>query len=349
MLKRLLSFLLVLGTPWCAGALVLVDGPNDLILPAESLQGKPYVWGGIGPRGYDCSGLIYSIFRDFAPSIPRSSRELGKYGVELSRGDLNAGDLLFFATGSDPGEITHVGLYIGQNTMIHAASDGPHTGVILTDLEEKYWKSRLIAIRRVVFSPDTRVTLGLDGEIYRIRYARGTYEGPLKDGEPDGTGTFFMTSGDRYEGPLRLGQFEGRGTYLWKDGSRYTGGFHRGRFSGEGKITWAAGPTYVGSWKDDQMDGQGIYTWPSGAVYEGKFTAGYEAGGWFTSPQGRRVWAQSEDRALRFYTDESASVPIQSVGLLPPVPRAVLASNNFKASKDWDNYRGPAYPSDWER
>jgi len=111
--------------------------------------GKPYVWGGIGPASYDCSGLTMQAYHAAGFAIPRTTYAQVYAGQSVYTTDqLAPGDLVFIE-GSDPGPSGapgHVGMYIGANTIINA----PHPGaaVQLTDLSG--WIHQLVAIRRIV-------------------------------------------------------------------------------------------------------------------------------------------------------------------------------------------------------
>lgn len=83
------------------------------------LMGVPYVWGGASPSGFDCSGFVMYVFARAGVSLPHSSRAQLGYGVAVSRGALQPGDLVFFGS-----PIHHVGIYVGDGNMIHS----PHTG-----------------------------------------------------------------------------------------------------------------------------------------------------------------------------------------------------------------------------
>jgi cell wall-associated NlpC family hydrolase len=96
---------------------------------AKAQLGEPYQWGATGPDSWDCSGLTMMAYQSAAVSIPRTSREQWTFGTHIdSMADLLPGDLVFFASGSDPSTIHHVGLYIGDGEMIHA----PHTGDVVS-------------------------------------------------------------------------------------------------------------------------------------------------------------------------------------------------------------------------
>jgi peptidoglycan DL-endopeptidase CwlO len=92
---------------------------------AEAQIGKPYVWGGTGPDGYDCSGLVMMAYRAAGIDIPRTSQEQWAWGPRIAPGGEEPGDLVFFAgsdgTPTDPG---HVGLVIGNHLMVEAYATG---------------------------------------------------------------------------------------------------------------------------------------------------------------------------------------------------------------------------------
>ncbi len=102
--------------------------------------GKPYKAGGIGPDSFDCSGFVYASAKgSIGIDLPRTSRALYSYTSRIELSDLQAGDLVFFKTTSS-GTISHVGIWLGNDEFIHSASDGPRTGIIITNLKtDKYW------------------------------------------------------------------------------------------------------------------------------------------------------------------------------------------------------------------
>jgi cell wall-associated NlpC family hydrolase len=102
--------------------------------------------GGSQKSGFDCSGLIKSLFSKFNIELPRSSREQFKQGEKVDRDKLEAGDLVFFSSGgSFP---THVGIYVGNGKFLHSASKARR--VIVSDLNKLWYTMRYLGARRIV-------------------------------------------------------------------------------------------------------------------------------------------------------------------------------------------------------
>jgi cell wall-associated NlpC family hydrolase len=117
-----------------------------LIAYATSMQGKPYRVAGDSPSdGFDCSGLVYHVFRQFSVDLPRTAASMANALPSVSLADIEASDLLFFNTQSAP--FSHVGIYLGDGRFVHAPS--PRTGrVIISKVSNSYWKPRLTGARR---------------------------------------------------------------------------------------------------------------------------------------------------------------------------------------------------------
>ncbi|NOV03649.1 peptidase [Paenibacillus sp. LMG 31457] len=80
----------------------------------------PYLWGGMSSFGYDCSGFAYAMHKYFGILIPRDASDQAKQGTFVEKEQLEPGDLLFFAHEEGKGAIHHVGIYAGDNLMIHS-------------------------------------------------------------------------------------------------------------------------------------------------------------------------------------------------------------------------------------
>ena len=123
------------------------DFRKDMATQALSYRGRPYVFGASSPsRGFDCSGLIYFLLRQRGYNPPRTAAGYRNYGTAVSRKDLIPGDLLLFANTYKRG-ISHIGIYIGNNNFVHAAST--RQGVRTDSLSTKYYASKYHSARRV--------------------------------------------------------------------------------------------------------------------------------------------------------------------------------------------------------
>ena len=125
---------------------------QDLVDYSMCFLGSPYRSGGMGPNSFDCSGFVCTMSRDsIGVPLPRTSRAIFNKMTVIEKENLEPGDLVFFKTTST-GSISHVGIFIGDGKFIHAASDGPKTGVIITSLNERFWKNTYFASGRYLAS-----------------------------------------------------------------------------------------------------------------------------------------------------------------------------------------------------
>jgi hypothetical protein len=118
---------------------------------ALSLQGAPYRNGGSEPSGFDCSGFVWYVFDQHGVPLPRTVTEQFQIGSHIDKGDVRAGDLVFFDT-SGPGlsaaHATHVGISIGGDEFVHAPSTKGQVRV--ERLGSGYWSARFLEARRVM-------------------------------------------------------------------------------------------------------------------------------------------------------------------------------------------------------
>ncbi|WEV36760.1 C40 family peptidase [Lactobacillus sp. ESL0677] len=104
---------------------------------AKAEVGRAYVWGGTSPSGFDCSGLVQYVYNQaIGKDLTRTTYTQVKQGKEVSMQDLKPGDLLFWGSADAP---YHVGIYIGNNQFIHAAT--PEQGVIKATLSSYFYPS----------------------------------------------------------------------------------------------------------------------------------------------------------------------------------------------------------------
>ena len=114
----------------------------------QKYEGTPYRWGGTEPgKGVDCSGFTSGVYQDQGVNIPRTSRDQYKVGEEVSKDELQFGDLVFFDTLGKG--VSHVGVYTMDNQMMHASST---KGVTEVDMNTDYWNKRYIGARRLTGS-----------------------------------------------------------------------------------------------------------------------------------------------------------------------------------------------------
>lgn len=116
---------------------------------AEKYLGTPYVFGGTSRSGIDCSGLVYLAAQDAGlGTLPRTARTMFNITSRVDKSAGKRGDLVFFVSG---GSITHVAIYLGDDTIMHAVSAGSRTGVITTKLfGDNYWSKYFYAMGRII-------------------------------------------------------------------------------------------------------------------------------------------------------------------------------------------------------
>ena len=117
---------------------------EKFVAESKKYVGCPYVLGAVGPDSFDCSGLIYYVARESVGiQLPRTAKAIYSYCRIVPDKSREVGDLVFFKTNST-GNISHVGIYIGNGQFISAISDGENTGVIISSLNQTYWKAKYV-------------------------------------------------------------------------------------------------------------------------------------------------------------------------------------------------------------
>ncbi len=220
-----------------------------IIRPALELVGSSYASGAVGPDRFDCSGFVNYLYKPYLKTLPRTSRDMAGTGRPVDRSALIPGDLVFFATGSSPGRVTHVAIYIGQNSLVHAISNGPERGVVITGLSSRYWDRRYHSSRRVLSDSFNRASEKVEDR----SSSAGSYSGAVVQGEPEGDGVLRFANGDRYEGEFGSGFPEGTGEYRWKNGDLYRGEFRRGTLHGEGTLRFSDGTEIKALWNEGRL------------------------------------------------------------------------------------------------
>lgn len=123
------------------------DMGRDLAEAARGWLGTPYRYGGADRNGTDCSGLVMALYQSVcATKLPRTTVEQKSYCTTVARNKARIGDLMFFGSGKSGGQVSHVGLYIGEGEMIHASSS---RGVMVSKVDTGYWGDRFRSVGRV--------------------------------------------------------------------------------------------------------------------------------------------------------------------------------------------------------
>lgn len=139
----------------------IIDMRKKFINRGLELKGTAYVWGGKTPRpGFDCSGFVsYTAKQSLGIDIKGNAQDIYNQTSPVSIEEALPGDLIFFKASTDS-RISHVGIYLGknpgkndfgtQNLFLNAASAGPRTGVIISGLNENYWKKTFYGCSRII-------------------------------------------------------------------------------------------------------------------------------------------------------------------------------------------------------
>lgn len=113
---------------------------------ALKLVGAPYRYGGASPsRGFDCSGLVQYSYQHAGVGLPHNTEKQRHLGKPIRRAELRRGDLIFFD--QEGKKNSHVGIYLGDGTFVHAPSSGKH--VRRDRLDSPYWRKHLSELRRL--------------------------------------------------------------------------------------------------------------------------------------------------------------------------------------------------------
>lgn len=120
---------------------------QEIILHAIGQTGVKYKYGGITPdTGFDCSGFVRYVFQQAANlTLPHGARAISQVGTNVSKDELQPGDLVFFNTLRSV--TSHVGIYVGNNRFIHSPSAG--SSISVTDMNDAYWSKRFTGARHI--------------------------------------------------------------------------------------------------------------------------------------------------------------------------------------------------------
>jgi lipoprotein Spr len=123
---------------------------KQLINSASDNLGVGYRGGGTTKAGFDCSGLIYSTFKKFDITLPRSSHEMATVGMKIDLSNAKKGDLIFFINRGQR-RINHVGMVVEvTNDEVKFIHSSTQSGVIISSTKESYYNRTFAQINRVL-------------------------------------------------------------------------------------------------------------------------------------------------------------------------------------------------------
>ncbi len=160
-MKRILLLLLTITLISCGGSKKTVISSSktkthvksktkSIIKTALGYKGTRYKFGGTSKKGMDCSGLVYTAFKKDNIVLPRTSKNMATQGKSISLKKVVPGDLLFFKTNKRKNAISHVGLVVTIKGVIKFIHSSSSKGVIVSSLDEKYWRKCFAGARRVL-------------------------------------------------------------------------------------------------------------------------------------------------------------------------------------------------------
>lgn len=127
--------------------LVATKTGNSVVAYAKQFIGHDYVYGGSGPKVFDCSGFTMYVFKQYGISLPHNAVTQSNYGKHVSKENLVPGDLVIFNNYANT-SIGHCGIYIGDGKFVHAANS--KRGVTTDTLLSGYYDVRFVEGRRLV-------------------------------------------------------------------------------------------------------------------------------------------------------------------------------------------------------
>ena len=121
---------------------------SAIVQISQKYIGVRYVYGGTTPRGFDCSGYVQYVFRQAGVTLTRTVKPQMKNAIIIAKEDMQPGDLVIFSNTGDGGFASHIGIYLGNNKVIHCGD----SGVKVVNLDDAYYKKHFQCARRAILS-----------------------------------------------------------------------------------------------------------------------------------------------------------------------------------------------------
>lgn len=144
---------------------------HDILEVSKEYIGVPYVSGGTSRWGFDCSGYTQYVFNQLDIALERTVLNQLSDGIIVAKEDLQCGDLVIFSyTGDNGGFASHIGIYVGNDQVIHASSS---RGVTISDLNSQYYTYHYQCARRIILEEEAfRLSIPATGV---MQNASGSY------------------------------------------------------------------------------------------------------------------------------------------------------------------------------
>lgn len=223
--------------------------------------------------------------RPSQPVLPTADKLVQDVQTVLNQKGFNAGPADGFM-----GPQTQAAIIAAQRVLGVAVNGLPSEALVLALQQQQ---GAVAAVRSQSPQPQTSVDV-------EIKFDNGDfYFGKVKNGVPDGQGSYIESNGTRYVGEFKNGSRSGEGTLTETDGSRYVGEWKDNSFNGQGSLTGSDGTRYVGQLKDNRFHGQGTLTLKDGTRYVGQFQdSQFHGQGTFTTTDGNRYVGEFKDNQL---------------------------------------------------